>query len=172
MIRLIAAIVLAATSFALAQTPASQPADASSLVGKPAPEIKLPGLDGKTHNLAESKGNVIILDFWATWCVACHQEMPHLQDIYQKQSANGLVVWAIDTNDDTTKATKYVGDNKITLPVLFDNPDFKAATDYLVDTQPETVIIGRDGIVKNVFVGYEGDAEIKMEQAITAALKK
>jgi len=164
-------IIFALSTSTFADAPASQPADATALVGQPAPEIKLPGLDGKTHLLSELKGSVVVLDFWATWCVPCHLELPHLDALYQAQSPKGLKVLAIDTNDDTTKAGKYVSDNHLTLPVLLD-ADTTAATTYKVDEQPETVIVGKDGTIQNVFIGYKPDTEQKLEQAVAAAMSK
>jgi peroxiredoxin len=150
---------------------ASQPADASGLVGQPAPPFLLPDLDGKTHSLADAKGSVVVLDFWATWCVPCHLELPHLDAMYQKLSPNGLKMYAIDTNDDVTKAGPYIKANHLSLPVLLD-ADTTAAAAYRVDEQPETVIVAKDGTIANVFVGFPPDAEAKMEQAVTEAMSK
>ncbi|HUB26925.1 MAG TPA: TlpA disulfide reductase family protein [Tepidisphaeraceae bacterium] len=168
---LISLLILAGAKNGLADPPASQPADASGLVGKPAPDFKLAGLDGKTHTLSELKGSAVVLDFWATWCIPCHQELPHLDAMYQQQSPNGLKVYAIDTNDDTTKAGKYISDNHLTLPVLLD-PDTTAATAYVVDEQPETVIVGKDGVIQKVFIGFTPDTEQKLEAAVAAAMGK
>lgn len=154
-----------------AGAPASQPApDSLALVGKPAPDFKLLGLDGKSHPLAEAKGHVLVLDFWATWCVPCHLELPHLQKMYQAQSAAGLMLFAVETNDDTSKAQKYIQDNNMTLPVLLD-ADSVMATSYKVDDMPQTVIVGKDGLVKKVFIGFnEKTSPSEMEAAVAAAM--
>jgi peroxiredoxin len=147
--------------------------DAQSLVGKPAPDFTLKGPDGTSHSLAEAKGHVVVLDFWATWCVACGVEQKHLMGIYKQRQADGLLVFAIDTNDDPAKVPKYISDNGLTLPVLLDPGDGAVATAYKVDQMPETIIIGKDGIVTTVFTDFsETRTPPLLEQAIAAAMAK
>ena len=149
----------------------TQPADATGLVGQPAPALSLPDLDGKTQSLADQKGSVVVLDFWATWCVPCHLELPHLDAMYQKLSPSGLKMFAVDTNDDVSKAGPYARANHLSMPVLLD-ADSTAATAYKVDEQPETVVVNKDGTIANVFMGFTPDTEAKLEQAVTEAMNK
>jgi peroxiredoxin len=155
--------------------PATQPqaADPQSLVGKPAPDFLLKGPDGKSHSPAEARGHVVLLDFWATWCVACRAEQKHLMQLYQQHQPQGLVVFAIDTNDDPAKVPNYVSENSLTLPVLLDSADGATATAYDVDQMPETVIIGKDGNVASVFTDFsETRSPPLLEAAIAAALAR
>lgn len=149
----------------------SQPADATALVGQPAPAFSLPDLNGKTQALADQKGSVVVLDFWATWCVPCHLELPHLDAMYQKLSPNGLKMFAIDTNDDVSKVGPYVKANHLSLPVLLDG-DSSVSPTYKVDEQPETVVVAKDGTIANVFIGFTPDTEQKLEAAVTEAMNK
>jgi peroxiredoxin len=176
-LRFIATALIAAASIVRADAPTTQPAadDAASptsLIGKPAPDFKLQGLDGATHSFADVKGNVVLLDFWGTWCVPCHVALPHMDSLSHQYAAQGLKVFAIDNGDVSAQAQKYVTDNHISLTVLMD-PDSAAVTAYKGgDEFPQTVVIGKDGIVKNVFIGYDvkkGDPA-HVEQAIVAAL--
>lgn len=172
-----AALGLAMVIFAPVEGPAqaTQPAlnpDAMALIGKPAPDFKIPGLDGATHTLADVKGSVVIVDFWGVWCVPCHLALPHLDSLYQKDSAQGLKVLAIDNGDEKDRVQQFVGSSKLTLPVLLD-PDSAAANAYKVDEYPQTVVIGKDGVVKNVFVGFnEKTSPDALESAVDAAMSE
>jgi peroxiredoxin len=166
----LAMIILApADGPAQATQPAANP-DAMALVGKPAPDFKIPGLDGATHSLADVKGSVVILDFWGVWCVPCHLALPHLDALYQKDSAQGLKVLAIDNGDEKDRVQQFVTQSKLTLPVLLD-PDSAAANAYKVDEYPQTVVIGKDGVIKNIFIGFnEKTSPDLLESAVTAAM--
>lgn len=150
---------------------AGQPADdAGSLEGKPAAEIALTTLDGKNVKLSDMKGKVVLVDFWATWCPPCRKSLPHLQKLSadSELAARGLVVWAVNANEDKETVAKYLNDNGLTFTVGIDPG--KAMSDYTVSGIPTTVIVGRDGIVKNVFVGFDDSSEKPMDDAVKAAL--
>jgi peroxiredoxin len=151
--------------------PAADASDATALVGKPAPDFNLKTPDGVSHSLGEFKGHVVVLDFWATWCTACRVEQKHLTGIYDQLKAQGLVVFAIDANDNAALVPKFISDNNLTLPVLLDSADGKTGTVYKVDQMPETVIVGKDGIITAVFTEFaENKTPALMEKAIDAAL--
>jgi peroxiredoxin len=144
--------------------------DPASLKGKAAPAIALKTLDGKDLSLADQKGKVVLVDTWATWCPPCKASLPHIQAVATDKALadKGLVVWAV--NDRETKAVveKYMQDNKYTFTVLMDTKaDVLKA--YYVTGIPTTIIIGRDGTVKEAIVGYGGEATAK---AIDAAVAK
>jgi peroxiredoxin len=156
--------------------PASQPApddtDPATLVGKPAPDFNLKSTDGASHALAETKGHVLVLDFFASWCIPCRLEQKHLMQLYPDLQPQGLQVFAIDTNDDPAKVPQYVSDNHLTLPVLLD-PDGSVGNAYKVNQMPETVIIGKDGTVRQVFDSFSEDKTPPLlEQAIKSALSE
>jgi peroxiredoxin len=154
-----------------AATPAAVDPDPMKLVGKPAPDFKLDGLEGTSHTLAEAKGNVLLLDFWATWCVPCHVELPHLQELYKAQSSHGLKFFAVNAGDVKAAVAKYVADNKLDVPILLDTDSKMADSFQCGDSLPISVLVGKDGIVKNVFVGFkEGTTSEEIEKAVTAAL--
>lgn len=155
--------------------PAVDPGSPLTLIGKPAPDFTLAGPDGVNHSPADYKGHVVVLDFWATWCVACRVEQKHLTGMYQKRQPNGLVVLAIDTNDDAAKVPQFIKDNNVSLPVLIDKADangnFAVATAYKVDQMPQTVVIGKDGVVTAVFTQFdENTTPPLMEKSIAAAM--
>jgi thiol-disulfide isomerase/thioredoxin len=134
-------------------------------------------LDGKSVKLSDEKGHVVIVDFWATWCIPCRQVLPHLQKYQDDKdlAAKGLKVWAVDVvskNETKPKVQKFVDENKYTFTVPLDE-DSKARESYLISTYPTTVVIGRDGKVRNVFMGYENPDDLKkLDEAVEAALKE
>jgi peroxiredoxin len=118
--------------------------------GKPAPAFNLPGLDGKTVSSRELKGSAYILDFWATWCGPCRQELPDLDKIYQDLKSSGLKAFAVDQGEDKDTVTKFVEDTKLTIPALLD-ADMSVGAAFGASAIPETVLIGKDGKVIKVF---------------------
>lgn len=152
---------------------AAQKDDTNSLVGKPAPTFSLPTTDDKNVSLAEEKGNVVLIDFWATWCPPCRKSLPGLQKIHEDASLRekGLKVWAVNSGEEKDKAKGYCEQNKLTFTTPLDKEN-KVGTDYLVRGIPTTVVIGRDQKVKKVFVGFGPDSEEKIHAAVSAALEE
>ncbi|MGH7177629.1 MAG: redoxin domain-containing protein [Tepidisphaeraceae bacterium] len=135
-----------------------QPSDepAMSLVGNPAPDFALADLDGKQVSLSDLKGNVVVSDFFATWCPPCRASLPHLDKLAAAHRGKGVVVYAIDLSEDREKVLQFITDQKLSLPVLLDS-EGKTARSYLVQPIPQTVVIGRDGVVRRVFIGFDPD---------------
>src|SRR5439155_11487496 len=143
---------------------------ATALVGKPAPDFTLPGLDDKPVALADLKGSVVVLDFWATWCGPCVASMPHLDKLYKEESPAGLKLYAINLQEDKVKVHKFTESKQLGLPVLLDSKG-EVAKKYLVSGIPQTVVIGKDGLVKKVIVGFGGD-ESELRAAVDAAISQ
>jgi peroxiredoxin len=151
-----------------AETDDSEPAE--QLVAQPAPDFKLPGLDGKTVSLKDLKGSVAIMDFWATWCPPCRASLPNLDEVYAKYKPAGLKVYAVNLQEDKDTVQKFVDDTKLTVPVLLDG-DGTAASSYRASGIPETVVIGKDGKIRNVFIGFAPEVEEQLRNAVEAALR-
>ncbi|WP_428937798.1 TlpA family protein disulfide reductase [Fontivita pretiosa] len=165
------AVALAGWSIALAQ---DRSADTQSLKGKPAPDFSLQTLDGKTVTLSEQKGSVVLLDFWATWCGPCVAALPHVQQISADKALaeRGLKVWAVNAREKNEQVEKFIKQNNYTFTVPMD-ADGKVLQQYLVRGIPTQVIVGRDGTIKNVFIGFGGEESVKrLHDAIEAALKE
>jgi len=158
-----------------ARDAAAQPApggemEANALEGKDAPDFKLPGLDDKPVSLADVKGSVTILDFWATWCGPCRASLPHLADLYANLKGDGLKVYAVNFAEDKPTVQAFVEQSKLAVPVLLDIDGAVSQKYGANDGIPETVLIGKDGKVRKVFVGFGPGAEDQITAAVKAAL--
>jgi thiol-disulfide isomerase/thioredoxin/outer membrane lipoprotein-sorting protein len=138
---------------------------AMGLVGKAAPDFTLSGLDDKPVKLSSLKGSVVVLDFWATWCGPCVASLPHLDALNKEQSPNGLKVFAVDQQEEKETVAAFVRKQGWTLPILLDLGGDVGKL-YSADAIPETVIVGKDGTVKKVFVGVAEDTEEQIKAIV------
>ena len=131
-----------------------KPGIESALVGKPAPDfnLELLGSGGKKFHLAEQKGKVVILDFWATWCGPCLQTMPMVEKVAHEFEAEGVQLVAVNLEEPAKQITSTLERHKLHVTVAMDI-DGVAATKYQATAIPQTVIIDREGKVARLFVG-------------------
>lgn len=142
---------------------------ASALEGKAAPDFKLSGLDDKQVSLADLKGSVVIVDFWATWCPPCRASLPHLDETYAKFKGDGLKVYAINVGEEKQQVQAFVDKTKLAVPVLLDS-DSAVLQKYEGSGIPETVVIGKDGKIRKVLVGFGPGSEDEIVAAVKAAM--
>ncbi|GIW08433.1 MAG: hypothetical protein KatS3mg060_3238 [Dehalococcoidia bacterium] len=142
LVALLAALVLAAC----------QPSSAAPVVGGAAPEFSLPTLDGRTVSLASLKGKPVLLNFWATWCAPCREEMPLIQRAAARYASSGLTVLAIDVQEGEALVQPFVDEFGLTFPVLLDK-NGEVVSRYRVRGIPTTVFIDRGGIIQSVYLG-------------------
>lgn len=152
----------------------------SEVLNTPSHDFTLKDLSGKTVSLADYKGKIVILDFWATWCGPCKMSFPGMQLAVNKYKADKDVVflfidtWEHTKPEATKKAvTSFIDDHKYTFHVLLDEPEanskqFKAIAPYGVDGIPTKFIIGKDGLVKFKIVGYSGSDQSVLEEVSNA----
>ena len=124
----------------------------SALVGKPAPDFELELLEGKKFHLAESKGKVVVLDFWATWCGPCLQAMPQVEKVTDEFRDQGVQLIAVNLQETPEQITAMLERHKLDLTVALDR-DGVVAEKYAANAIPQTVIIDRDGKIARLFVG-------------------
>jgi len=147
--------------------------DTTALKDKPAPDISLKTTDDKDFKLSELKGDVVLLDFWATWCPPCRKSLPHLDKIATDKSLadKGLKVFAVNSQETKAEATNFAAKNSYTFTMPLDAKG-DAGKSYLIVGIPTTVIVGRDGVIKDVFIGFGGEeSEKQLDAAIEKALK-
>ena len=144
---------------------------ATKLEGKASPDFKLMDLAGKEVSLTALKGRVVVVDFWATWCGPCIQSLPHLNQLYEDKKAAGLQVIAVSVDEDKAKVPTFVADKKLTFTVVIDTTEAKVAEKFAVNGIPQTVVIGKDGKVRKVFVGFGPGSAEKLRAEVDAAMK-
>ena len=136
-----------------------------------APDFTLRGTDGRNVRLAEQRGQVVMVNFWASWCAPCRVEMPHLVRLQEKYRDAGFRLLAVNVDDDPRNAGAALAKIGVQLPVLLDT-DKTVVRQYQVATMPSTVLIDRDGRVREVFRGYREGAEQAYEAQLRALLKE
>ena len=129
----------------------SAPAD---LIDQPAVDFVRRSLSNENIRLSEQLGEVVILNFWATWCGPCRQEMPLLDQLYHKYHRAGLVLLSINIDQEEEPAAEMARTLGVSYPVLLDQRN-SVATSYQVGTLPLTVLIDREGVVRYVSDGYK-----------------
>ncbi len=120
-----------------------------------APDFTLSGIDGKTYKLKDYLGDVVILDFWATWCGPCKMEIPHLKELHAKYKDKGLTVIGVSLDAQGKQAVEpFVEKNQIPFLSLLGNAEVVKAYGN-VRSIPTTFLIDRKGIVQKVYKGYQ-----------------
>ncbi|HEY7087761.1 MAG TPA: redoxin domain-containing protein [Tepidisphaeraceae bacterium] len=156
----------------------AQPAGASgdveggtALTGKPAPAFSLKDLDGNPVSLQKLQGSVVVLDFWATWCGPCIMSMPHIDELNKELAPKGLKLYAVNFNEQAGVVKQFLTTKSFSMPVLLDS-DGKVSALYKAPPIPQTFIIGKDGKVRKVFVGYGPGVEKTIREAVDAAMRE
>jgi thiol-disulfide isomerase/thioredoxin len=124
----------------------------SPLVGHPAPDFKLADLSGDNFQLAEHRGEIIVLDFWATWCSPCLQTMPLIHEIVREFPDQKVRLLAVNMEEQPAEIKSTLERHKLDVPVILDI-DGVAAARYAVTSIPQTVVIDREGNVSRLFIG-------------------
>ena len=135
-----------------------------------APDINLPCIDGSV-NLAELKGKVVYLDFWASWCEPCKKSFPWLHDIKQSYAEKGFEVVAVNLDKDRKLADEFLKVMDVNFVVAFDESG-EVASNYKLKGMPSSYLIGRDGKLYASHVGFREKDKNKLEQAIKELLAK
>ena len=147
-----AALLTALVALALPAWAAPDPV-ADAVAASPAPPFTLQATDGQQVSLAQFKGDVVMINFWASWCGPCRQEMPLLDSIYRKYKDMGFELIGVNVEPDSKAANAWLKATPVTYPVLYD-PQSKVSELYQVQAMPTTVIIDRTGTVRFLHRGY------------------
>jgi peroxiredoxin len=118
-----------------------------------APDFKLKNLDGQTISLSSFQGKAVFINFWATTCPPCVEEMPYLQELYTDWSArNDVVILTIDMGESEGTIQNFMQSHNLTLTVLLDS-QLKVAEKYKIRYTPTSILVGKDGQVKYRVIG-------------------
>jgi len=126
--------------------------DEAPEVGKYAPDFLLPDLDGVKVRLSDLRGKPVVLNFWATWCGYCVDEMPLLQEIHDTKAGEGLVILAVNDGETGARAEEFMQTNGYSFKVLLDR--FQDVIPfYKVRGLPTTFFIDPEGVIRDIKVG-------------------
>lgn len=137
----------------------------------PAPDFTLPARAGGDLTLASLKGQVVLINFWATWCGPCRKEMPLLDQIYQRYKSLGFTLLAVNVENDSAGAETWLKQTPVTFPVLFDRQN-QVSKLYEVTAMPSTVIVDRKGRVRFVHYGYTPGTESEYQDQIRSLIRE
>jgi len=133
----------------------------------PAPTFSLPARGGSTVDLSQFKGQVVMLNFWASWCGPCRQEMPLLESMYKKYQSLGFTLIGVNVEPEQKDAENFLKQTPVSFPVLFDAKS-KVSGLYNVQGMPTTVFIDRKGAIRLVHESYKpGDENLYLDQIRT-----
>jgi thiol-disulfide isomerase/thioredoxin len=126
--------------------------------GAPAPGFQLPSSGSGPLALSDLKGQVVLINFWASWCGPCRQEMPVLEQLYRKYKPAGFTLLGVNVEPKSGDALGFLKGTPVSFPILFDTTS-KVSTLYEVTGMPSTVILDRKGNVRYVHHGYKPGEE-------------
>ena len=137
----------------------------------PAANFTLKSAAGKNTRLSEHRGEVVLINFWASWCGPCRQEMPHLDALQKKFQPLGFTVFGVNVEQDRTMADKVLKDIPVSFPILFDDEN-QVSKLYDIDAMPVTVLVDRSGEIRFVHRGYKPGYENEYERQIRTLIKE
>lgn len=179
----VAAVLVTATMIAFAAPPkkgdpagtggGEKKADTRSLEGKAAPDFTFNTVDGKEVKLSSEKGNVVLVDYWATWCGPCVKGLPHINELANNKdlAAKGLKVWAVNSKEGEDKVKPFLEKHNLNMTIPMDT-EGEFGKSYLVRGIPTTIVVGRDGNIAKVFVGFGPGQEEAIKAAVEEALNQ
>jgi len=143
----------------------------SGMEGNQAPDFALKSSTGQNLRLSEFRGDVVMINFWATWCGPCRQEMPLLDELYTRYQRVGFNLLGVNIDDDSSRAMDMIEELGVNFPVLFDARK-EVSELYEVEAMPVTVIVDREGTVRHVHHGYKPGYEDMYLDQIRSLLRE
>jgi len=136
-----------------------------------APDFTLKSITGANLKLSELRGKVVLINFWASWCGPCRQEMPVLNELYQHYRPLDFTVLGVNVEQNSDNAKSLLKDVSVSFPILFDNNN-KVSKLYNVKGMPSTVLVDRDGNIRYVHMGYQPGTEAEYQSKIRALIRE
>jgi thiol-disulfide isomerase/thioredoxin len=137
----------------------------------PAPKFQLTSMAGKPVSLDSLKGQVVMINFWASWCGPCREEMPVLEKLYAKYKPMGFTMIGVNVEPDSKLAAEWLKATPVTFPILFDTKS-EVSKLYAVSSMPSTVIVDRKGNLRWMHRGYKTGAENEYLDQIRALVRE
>jgi peroxiredoxin len=140
-------------------------------VNTPAPDFTLESRSGDNIRLEDHRGEVVMLNFWASWCGPCRQEMPLMDDIYSRYQDLGFTILAVNVDENRDEALRFLESVPVNYPILYD-PESSVSELYEVPAMPTTVMIDRDGQARYIHYGYKPGYETEYEAQIRELVRE
>lgn len=144
--------------------------DAAEL-NQAAPDFTLKSLGGKNLKLSEMAGNVVLINFWASWCGPCREEMPLLNSLHNKYEPLGFTVWGVNVEANSANAKDFLDDFPVDFPILLDDSN-EVSRQYKVIAMPTTVVVDRDGNMRFLHQGYKSGDEATYRQMVKKLVRE
>ena len=143
----------------------------ADMTGKQAPDFALKSSTGENLRLSEYRGEVVMVNFWATWCGPCRQEMPLLEELFSRYERVGFTLLGVNIDDDPRRAMQMAKELGVTFPVVFDDRK-EVSRLYDVNAMPVTVLVDKEGRVRHVHHGYKPGYEEKYLSQVRSLLRE
>ena len=144
---------------------------ATNKLSGPAPNFALPSPSGKPVQLKDFRGEVVMMNFWASWCGPCREEMPLIENLHKKYSKLGFTVFGVNVDANPKDAEKMMAEMHVTFPIGFDAKN-KVSELYKIDSMPSTVMIDRHGNMRFLHRGYKPGYEADYEKQIRELIRE
>lgn len=136
-----------------------------------APDFTLKSREGVNIKLSELRGQVVMVNFWASWCGPCRQEMPLLQQLFDRYQSLGFSLLGVNVDEDRAEADKMLSDLPVSFPILYDDRN-NVSKLYQVKAMPTTIMVDRDGRIRYLHKGYKPGYEEDYQQQIRELLRE
>jgi len=136
-----------------------------------APDFRLQKRGGGEVSLSELRGEVVMINFWATWCGPCREEMPHLEALHQRYQDLGFTLLGVNVEQDSRLSDKFLAETPVTFDILFD-PENRVSELYDVIAMPSTVLVDREGNLRFIHHGYKAGYESEYQSQVRALLRE
>jgi peroxiredoxin len=143
----------------------------ASVPETPAPSFSLPDSSGHMVSLSDYQGQVILINFWASWCGPCRKEMPLLQELSQRYGPLGFTLLGVNVEEDSSLADKFLAETPVNFPILYDRENVVSKA-YDVIAMPTTVIVDREGRVRFIHHGYKDGYESDYQDQVRTLIRE
>ena len=147
------------------------PMAGAEAINVPAPDFTLESRSGENLRLEDHHGEVVMLNFWASWCGPCRQEMPLMDELYSQYKDLGFTILAVNVDENRDEALRFLDKVPVNYPILYD-PESSVSELYEVQAMPTTVMIDRNGNARYLHYGYQPGYEDEYEQQIRELVRE